>query len=117
MRKTLFRAGGAMLIALALPLASTPEANAISFSSRMSNGKVCRTNFGIEAHVHAANGAHPDWVEAEMKAIHDWMRFTALEYGRRWANWNLAIGHTMTCAHDNDAGVWRCRAEAQPCKT
>lgn len=93
-----------------------PEADAISLPKKMADGKVCRFEFS-DPHIHAANGARPDKTDAQRKAIHDWSRFTAFEYGRRWADWSYAIQHSMTCMHDTDAGVWRCRAEAQPCRT
>lgn len=107
-----------MAAAFIIPMvAITPEAGAVSLPKKMPNGKVCRTNFGIEAHFHGANGAKPSKDAAQTEAIRDWSRFTAFEYGRRWGNWSLAIGHSMTCAHDTNAGVWRCRAEAQPCRS
>lgn len=97
--------------------AAAPEAQAVSIPKQMPSGKVCRSNLGIEAHFHAANGVSSDKAAAQTKAIRDWSRFTSFEYGRRWGNWSLAVDHSMTCAHDGNAGVWRCRAEAQPCKS
>ena len=103
-------------LGLLLPLlVAVPDAEAISLPTLYSNGKICRTEFK-KPHIHAANGAKADVVDAQMKAIRDWMRFTKFEYGRRWGSWAWAMGHKMTCAYDGDAQVWRCRAEAQPCK-
>lgn len=117
MRRTLYRSGGVIFLALALPLvAGVSDAEAFSLPKRMESGKICRAEFG-DQHMHAANGAHADELSAKIMAIRDWASFTALEYGRRWANWNLAIDHSMTCSRDKEAGVWRCRAEAQPCRT
>ncbi len=102
---------------LLLPLvAAIPHASAISLPKTYPTGKVCRAELG-HVHWHAANGAKADKMEAQIKAILDWKRFTRFEYGRRWSYWSLAVGHKMTCVHDGDAGVWRCRAEAQPCKS
>lgn len=116
MRKSVIRIVSVLAAAFILPLVTgAPEAAAISLSKRMPDGKLCRVMFG-DPHIHAANGAKPDKTEAQIKAIHDWARFTAFEYGRRWADWRYAVHHAMTCVHDPDAGVWRCRAEAQPCK-
>lgn len=115
MRSPVFRLSLATA-ALILPvLAFTSDAEAISSPQLYTNGKICRAEFRLP-HMHAANGANADLMEAQIKAIRDWMRFTRFEYGRRWASWTLAMGHKMTCDFDGDAQVWRCRAEAQPCK-
>jgi|GEM_PF-1879043 len=117
MRKPVFLCGVVLAAVFFLPtITGAPATGAVSLPQRMPNGKVCRTNLYIDAHVHGANGAHPDKTQAQLKAIRDWSRFTIFEYGRRWGHWPLALDHKMICMHDTDAGVWRCRAEAQPCK-
>lgn len=116
MRKSVIRCGAILAAAFFLPMvAGAPATGAISLPKRMPDGKLCRVLLG-EPHIHAANGAKPDKTAAQIKAIHDWARFTGFEYGLRWADWSHAVQHSMTCAHDDAAGVWRCRAEAQPCK-
>lgn len=117
MGKSVIRRGAIMAAVFFLPMITViPEAGAISWSKQMPDGKVCRVLLG-EPHVHAANGAMPDKTAAQRKAIRDWSSFTVFEYGRSWGSWSHAIGHSMTCMNDTDAGVWRCRAEAQPCKS
>lgn len=116
MRKSVIRRGAFLAAAFSLPIITgISEAGAISFSERMPDGKLCRVLMG-EAHIHAANGARPDKTAAQVKAIRDWSSFTVFEYGQRWGSWSHAVQHSMKCTNDMEAGVWRCRAEAQPCK-
>lgn len=117
MRHSVFTRAAGFAIALVLPLmAAAPEAEAVSLPMKYSNGKICRAGI-LHPHMHAGNSAHVDKTAAQMKAIRDWSSFTSLEYGRRWGHWALAMRHSVKCEHDKDAGVWRCRAEAQPCRS
>jgi len=111
----------AIFIAAVLALLSmlgSPDAEArnyiFNYGKKLANGKTCRVVLG-ENHFHAANGAHASKARAKSKAIKDWAGFVVFEYGGRWGKWSAADKKSMTCMNDKDAGVWRCRAEAQPC--
>jgi hypothetical protein len=85
-----------------------------NYGKKLANGKTCRVVFG-ETHFHAANGADARKARARAIAIEDWVSFVVFEYGKRWSKWSAADKRSMKCINDKDAGVWRCRAEAQPC--
>ncbi len=105
-------------VLLLMSVASSQDVEArnyiFNYGKKLANGKTCRVVFG-ETHMHAANGARPGKAAAEVKAIKDWASFVVFEYGRRWGNWSHADKKSMTCMNDKDAGVWRCRADGQPC--
>lgn len=103
--------------ALVLPVVmGSTDAEAISYGKRLATGKTCRVTFG-KTHLHEGDGTNASKTGAQARAIHGWSRFVTFEYGRRWGNWAIAQEHSMECINDTDAGVWRCRAEAQPCKS
>lgn len=87
----------------------------INYGKKLPNGKVCRILLG-ETHWHTGNSADLNKARAKKRAILDWASFVIFEYGRSWGNWHAADKRAMNCAYDKDAAVWRCRAEAQPCK-
>lgn len=101
-----------------LSMTGSPDAEArnyiFNYGKKLANGKTCRVMLG-ENHFHAANGADASKTRAKSIAIEDWASFVVFEYGRRWGKWSAADKKSMTCMNDKDAGVWRCRAEAQPC--
>ena len=100
----------------ALPLVmSSSGAEAFNYPKKLSNGKTCRVLLG-QTHWHVGDAANASKAAAQAKAKRHWSRFVAFEYGRKWGNWAAADKHKMTCINDTSAGVWRCRAEAQPCK-
>ena len=106
----------AILVFLSVMGATDSEARnyIFNYGKKLANGKTCRVILG-ETHFHAANGAHASKARARAKAIKDWSQFVVFEYGKRWGRWSAADKRSMKCIHDKDAGVWRCRAEAQPC--
>lgn len=85
-----------------------------NYGKKLANGKTCRVVFG-ETHWHAGNGANARKARAQAGAIDGWSNFVSFEYGRRWGKWSAADKKSMECVKDKDAGVWRCRATAQPC--
>lgn len=116
MRKSVFRTGAVVAAAMFLPLVmGSTQAEAFNFPMKLSNGKTCRVLMG-HTHWHGGDSADASKAVAQSKAKRNWSRFVVFEYGRKWGNWNAADKNSMTCARDKDAGVWRCRTRAQPCK-
>ena len=117
MSQSVFKNSIIAAAALALPLVmGSTDAAAISYGKKFPNGKTCRVVFG-ETHYHAGDGTDANKARAQARAIEGWSSFVMLEYGRRWGKWAAAEKKSMKCLNDTDAGVWRCRAEAQPCKS
>ncbi len=87
----------------------------VNYDKRLPNGKICRVILG-ETHWHVGNAADRSKSRSQRKAIKDWSGFVVFEYGRRYGRWSVANKRSMRCEHDGDKNVWRCRAEAQPCR-
>ncbi|MCK5497467.1 MAG: hypothetical protein KAI80_13700 [Hyphomicrobiaceae bacterium] len=116
MRKSVFRSGAVVAAAIFLPLVMGPtQAEAFNFPMKLSNGKTCRVLMG-QTHWHVGDSDDANKAAAQSKAKRNWSRFVVFEYGRRYGNWNAADKSAMKCSRDTIAGVWRCRAEGQPCK-
>ncbi len=116
MRKSVFGPGALVAAAIFLPLVmGSTQAEAFNFPMKLSNGKTCRVLMG-QTHWHVGDSDDASKAVAQSKARRNWSRFVVFEYGRSWGNWNAADKSAMKCARDNAAGVWRCRAEGQPCK-
>ncbi len=119
MRKSCIRHAFCTAVILALlSVTGAPDAEAqnyiINYGKKLANGKTCRVILG-ETHMHTANEADASKARAQANAIKDWASFVVFEYGKRWSRWSAADKKSMTCINDTDAGVWRCRAQAQPC--
>ena len=115
MRKSVFRTGAVVAVAIFLPLVmGSTQAEAFNFPMKLSNGKTCRVLMG-QTHWHVGDADDASKAAAQSKAKRNWSRFVSFEYGRKYGNWNAADKSAMKCAKDAAAGVWRCRAEAQPC--
>ena len=100
----------------ALPLVmGSSGAQAFSYAKKLSNGKTCRVLLG-QTHWHVGDAADASKAAAQAKARRKWSNFASFEYGRKYGKWAAADKRKMICLKDSDAGVWRCRAEAQPCK-
>jgi hypothetical protein len=98
-----------MEAAFILPMvAGAPDAGASLLTKRMPDGTVCGVDLG-EPHMHAANEVHADKTVAQIKAIRDCARFATFEYVPPWGDGSLARDHSMTCMHEEEAGVLRCR--------
>lgn len=56
--------------------------------------------------------------EAAFEAAGAWSSFTALEYGREWANIKLAIEPSLDCApvETSRGHAWQCKVKAKPCR-
>jgi hypothetical protein len=116
MRKSVFRTGAVVAAVIFLPLVMGPtQAEAFNFPMKLSNGKTCRVLMG-QTHWHVGDSDDANKAAAQSKAKRNWSRFVVFEYGRKYGNWNTADKSAMKCSRDTIAGVWRCRAEGQPCK-
>ncbi len=87
----------------------------VNRGKKLPSGKVCRVVLDQD-HMHAGNGADPSKSVARAEAKRGWSRFVIFEYGRLYGKWSAADKKSMRCIHDKDGGVWRCRADAQPCQ-
>jgi hypothetical protein len=116
MRKSVFRTGAVVAAVIFLPLImGSTQAEAFNFPMKLSNGKICRVLMG-KTHWHVGDSDDASKAVAQSKARRNWSRFVVFEYGRKYGNWNAADKSAMICDKDSYAGVWRCRAEGQPCK-
>lgn len=116
MYQSAFKYSAFAAAAFALPLVmNISDAHAINYGKKLANGKTCRVVLGAN-HFHVGDGADASRAAAEARAIRGWSRFASFEYGRRYGKWAAADKQSMKCIRDKDAGVWRCRAKAQPCK-
>ncbi len=106
----------AAMAAVLLSIALGPSpARAITHGKPMASGEVCRFFFD-RAHLHSGRSGYVHDVEtAKAKAVVGWQRFTAWEYGARWANAALARHKRFTCKPDIGYR-WNCTFYAQPCK-
>ncbi len=56
--------------------------------------------------------------QAAIEAARAWSSFTALEYGREWADIRLSIDQHLNCApvvlHSGQS--WQCKVKAKPCR-
>lgn len=97
--------------AFALP---PQPAGAFPGSQFMSNGTWCRTWFG-KPHEHWGDSAGKgSRNEAYAYAVRNWSAFVKLEYGSRYADFNLALKKEVTCKDDH--GSWGCIIKAQACR-
>lgn len=87
----------------------------VNYGKKLANGKTCRVLLGGITHWHVGNSADASKSRAKTKAIQKWSSFVVFEYGSAWGRWSAANKRSMRCEKDKDAGVWRCRSEAQPC--
>lgn len=73
----------------------------------------------MSGHTHHGSGASkPSRVLAAADAARAWGSFTALEYGREWADFNQAHAQDMQCKSGGgrDGALWSCNVTATPCK-
>lgn len=88
-------------------------AEAVSYSQRTDDGKVCR--YLATPHFHVGVGADGRSERAARRsAVRRWKAFTRWEYGRGWDNVGLARHRNFACAEV--FGVWKCIFTAQPCR-
>ena len=71
-------------------------------------GKTCMAD-----HFHDGQGAGPSKVQAQAAAVRAWTDFTAWEYGRRWARWQLSATKSSSCS--GSAGNISCHVSSRPC--
>lgn len=97
-----------------LVLLTTTPVNAVSWSDKGSDGKVCRVLVAPHFHV-AVSGDRKTERTARASAVKRWKRFTAWEYGPGWDKVSLAKHKSFVCTRI--LGGWRCLFTAQPCKS
>ncbi|MEC9367702.1 MAG: hypothetical protein VX871_03325 [Pseudomonadota bacterium] len=89
-------------------------AGAFPGSQYMSNGTWCRTWFG-KPHEHWGDSlGKKSQQEAYEYAVRNWSAFVALEYGRKYADFGLALKKHVDCKDDH--GAWGCMIKAQACR-
>jgi hypothetical protein len=71
-------------------------------------GKTCMAD-----HFHDGQGTGATKAQAQAAAQRAWVDFTAWEYGRRWARWQLAASKTGSCS--GSSGNVSCNVSARPC--
>jgi hypothetical protein len=71
-------------------------------------GKTCMAD-----HFHDGQGTGSTKAQAQAAAVRAWADFTAWEYGRRWANWQLSAGKSANCSGSN--GSISCNVSSRPC--
>jgi hypothetical protein len=71
-------------------------------------GKTCMAD-----HFHDGQGTGPTKAQAQAAAIRAWTDFTAWEYGRRWARWQLSVSKSANCS--GSRGNVSCNVSSRPC--
>jgi len=71
-------------------------------------GKTCMVD-----HFHDGQGTGPSKAQAQAAAVHAWADFTAWEYGRRWAKWQLSASKSGRCS--GNGGNISCNVSSRPC--
>ncbi|RPI42189.1 MAG: hypothetical protein EHM67_07080 [Hyphomicrobiaceae bacterium] len=71
-------------------------------------GKTCMAD-----HFHDGQGTGPTKAQAQAAAIRAWTDFTAWEYGRRWAKWQLSVSKSANCS--GSRGNISCSVQSRPC--
>src|SRR5262245_19412055 len=72
------------------------------------SGKTCMAD-----HFHDGQGAGATRAQAQAAAVRAWADFTAWEYGRRWARWQLSASKSESCS--GSRGNISCNVTARPC--
>lgn len=103
----------AAVCVFSIPLATIP-ADAISWSKKGSDGKICRVLITPHFHV-GIGGDRSSKRAARTDAVRRWKRFTVWEYGSAWGRVALAKHKSFACTRI--LGGWRCLFTAQPCKS
>ena len=75
--------------------------------SKMS-GRTCMAD-----HFHDGQGAGSTKSQAQAAAVRAWADFTAWEYGRRWARWQLSASKSESCS--GSPGNISCHISSRPC--
>jgi len=71
-------------------------------------GRTC-----LADHFHDGQGSGPTKTQAEAAAVRAWTDFTAWEYGRRWARWQLSASKLESCS--GSRGNISCKVSSRPC--
>jgi hypothetical protein len=71
-------------------------------------GKTCMAD-----HFHDGQGTGPTKAQAQAAAVRAWVDFTAWEYGRRWARWQLSVSKSESCS--GNRGNISCNVSSRPC--
>jgi hypothetical protein len=72
------------------------------------SGKTCMAD-----HFHDGQGTGPTRTQAQAAAVRAWTDFTAWEYGRRWARWQLSASQSGSCS--GGSGNINCNVSSRPC--
>jgi hypothetical protein len=68
----------------------------------------------LSGHDHQGSGTGTSQKAAQLAAIRSWASFTDFEYGKSWANFNLAVEKRMTC--EASGSSYSCSLSAVPCR-
>jgi hypothetical protein len=71
-------------------------------------GKTCMAD-----HFHDGQGTGSTKAQAQAAAVRAWADFTAWEYGRRWAKWQLSASKSESCS--GSRGNFTCNVSSRPC--
>jgi hypothetical protein len=71
-------------------------------------GKTCMAD-----HFHDGQGTGSSKAQAQSAAVRAWTDFTAWEYGRRWARWQLSASKSESCS--GSSGNISCNVSSRPC--
>jgi hypothetical protein len=71
-------------------------------------GKTCMAD-----HFHDGQGTGPTKAQAQAAAVRAWSDFTAWEYGRRWARWQVSASKSGSCSAGG--GSISCSVSSRPC--
>src|SRR5262249_25123651 len=104
---------GVGLLALGLaPNSATAEAEGIGLAGIHEwvkvGGRAC-----MAGSFHDGQGTGPTKAQAQAAAIRAWIDFTAWEYGRRWARWQLSLSKSASCS--GSRGNVSCNVSSRPC--
>ena len=72
------------------------------------SGRTCMAD-----HFHDGQGSGSTKAQAQAAAVRAWADFTAWEYGRRWARWQLSASKSENCS--GSRGSISCSVSSRPC--
>src|SRR5262249_38635016 len=110
--KGVFVGGGLLMLALCAAQPSLAAQDGMGLAgihawAKMA-GKTCMAD-----HFHDGQGSGSTKAQAQAAAVRAWADFTAWEYGRRWARWQLSASKSESCT--GSRGAISCNVSSRPC--